>query len=242
MIPSSSSMIPSSSSMSFTTTKKYKNTYESLIGFDENASISNCIIGILDIPTKTLLSQEFNIYNKSNIIHIGWQQFEYNSDIICKCNNLYIRITRTYAQMVSQILGDASDAIFIFAAWYPTIKQRRVYIKLDQSATFKSSSLIIKHNNYNINIPTYKPTNKPTNKPTIMIQETEKGSIICILFGSIILLCILCIFIQKKLSKPQLRGVSLQIRRHPIIEKSINNNNNNNKEFIVDETNEMNIF
>ena len=114
----------------------------------------HCKIGVLDIPSKSMLSaastpiQEalngvhgMNEFNESNVIHIDWRQFvgdEQSASSLSECDNLYIRITRTIGQMPHQILADAADAIFMFAAWSPTPRPRRVYVAVDQSDTFRS--------------------------------------------------------------------------------------------------------
>ena len=82
-----------------------------------------------------------NEFNESNVIHIDWRQFvgdEQSASSLSECDNLYIRITRTIGQMPHQILADAADAIFMFAAWSPTPRPRRVYVAVDQSDTFRS--------------------------------------------------------------------------------------------------------
>ena len=187
----------------------------------------NCDIGILDIPTKSKLTI---INNYNHYIHSDWNEFSYNSSLICQCDELYIRITTTYAQLISTILSDASDAIFIYVAFYPTIKKRRVYIQVHQpsilsmSSSISSSSLLIDHNNKSI-ISTTTTTTTTTNVlyGNDDIDDIFTGSISFILFGSIFFcLCILLVFIKKRYCDSKLRGVSLQITRHPIT--SIKNN------------------
>merc|ERR1712176_37595 len=78
----------------------------------------------------------------------GHDEFMANASAICLCKNLFIRITKTQAvipttghgiskpgvseiHMPSKILVSASEAILMFAAWYPTARQLTVYVRFD---------------------------------------------------------------------------------------------------------------
>ena len=117
-------------------------SYASSIGFDDNFKSSKCYIGILDIPKKKRLSQQYLEYDDQYIVHLGWDEFKSNSSAVCPCKNLYIRITKTQGTMPIQILRAATDAIFVFAAWYPTTRQRTIYVRFDGSIPIKKSDFV----------------------------------------------------------------------------------------------------